>query len=232
MSPMCPVQCVTYVSGRAKVLSSIFFVPRNRRVTFPAKRSLFPGSQKVKFSEGGCMDISMPSNFPSVDFRAFGIAAQKFFPKLLSDEDLNDPHERLRHFQWSWQAVRYLYRLCSECSEEFSALLLNPSDVWSNGSIDEELSYKLEQCIYIFLVSGVSIFDSGRGSIASVYYQMLTGKESQTCKCCNSCSRDSSALELLSSLRNGVRGSAATSRRVYSCRGELKIFSGVSHSTI
>jgi hypothetical protein len=106
------------------------------------------------------MDISVPPAFPLIDFRAFGVAAQSFFPKLLSDEDLNDPQERLRHFQWSWQAVRYRYRLCSECSEEFSALLLNPSDAWSNGGIDEELSYKLEQCIYIFFVSGVSIFDS------------------------------------------------------------------------
>ena len=50
------------------------------------------------------MDISMPSDFPLTDFRAFGLAAQKFFPKLLSDADLNDPQERLRHFQWAWQA--------------------------------------------------------------------------------------------------------------------------------
>jgi hypothetical protein len=71
------------------------------------------------------MDISMPPAFPLIDFRAFGVAAQSFFPKLLSDEDLNDPQERLRHFQWSWQAVRYRYRLCSGCSEEFSALLLS-----------------------------------------------------------------------------------------------------------
>jgi len=33
------------------------------------------------------MDISMPPNFPTTDFRAFGIADQRFFPKLLSDED-------------------------------------------------------------------------------------------------------------------------------------------------
>ena len=105
------------------------------------------------------MDISMPPDFPLIDFRAFGIAAQSFFPKLISDENLNDPQERLRHFQWSWQAVRYRYRLCSECSEEFSALLFNPSDAWSNGGIDEELSYKLERCIYVFSVSGLLIFE-------------------------------------------------------------------------
>jgi hypothetical protein len=34
------------------------------------------------------MDISMPSDFSMADFRAFGLATQKFFPKLLSDEDL------------------------------------------------------------------------------------------------------------------------------------------------
>jgi hypothetical protein len=51
------------------------------------------------------MDISMPSDFPMADFRAFGLATQKFFPKLLSDEDLNDRQEKLRHFQRAW----YLY---------------------------------------------------------------------------------------------------------------------------
>jgi hypothetical protein len=30
------------------------------------------------------MDISMPSDFALTDFRAFGLAAQKFFPKLLA----------------------------------------------------------------------------------------------------------------------------------------------------
>jgi hypothetical protein len=75
------------------------------------------------------MDISMPSDFPLNDFRAFGLAAQTYFPTLVSDED--DPQRRLRHFQCSWQAVRYRYRLCSECSEEFSALPFNPSDAWS-----------------------------------------------------------------------------------------------------
>jgi hypothetical protein len=40
------------------------------------------------------MDISVPSGFPLIDFRAFG-RAQKYFPKLLSDEDLNDPQESI-----------------------------------------------------------------------------------------------------------------------------------------
>ena len=92
----------------------------------------------------------MPSNFPLTDFRAFGVAAQSFFPKLLSDEDLNDPQEKLRH-QWAWQAVRYRYRLCFDSSEEFSALLIKPNEAWSKRGIDEELSYKLERCIYVFV---------------------------------------------------------------------------------
>jgi hypothetical protein len=106
------------------------------------------------------MDISMPSDFPLTDFRAFGLASQRFFPKLLSDEDLNDPQEKLRHFQWAWQAVRYRYRLCFDSSDEFSALLLNAGESWRKGGSDEELSYKLERCIYVFFLSSVSIFDS------------------------------------------------------------------------
>jgi hypothetical protein len=57
----------------------------------------------------------MPSGFPDTEFRAFGLAGHAFLPKILSDEDLNDPLERLRQFDWAWQAVRYRYRLCFEC---------------------------------------------------------------------------------------------------------------------
>jgi hypothetical protein len=130
-------------------------MPRN---ILPVRNGSFR-LQKLNFSNRGFMDISMPPDFPLIDFRAFGIAAQSFFPKLLSDEDLNDPQEKLRHFQWAWQAVRYRYRLCYDSSEEFSALLINPNEARSKGGIDEELSYKLERCIYVFFISGVSIFD-------------------------------------------------------------------------
>ena len=102
----------------------------------------------------------MPSDFPMADFRPFGLATQKFFPKLLSDEDLNDPQERLRHFQWAWHAGRFRYRRCFDSSEEFSVLLDNAGESWRKGGADEELSYKLERSIYVFFVSGVSIFDS------------------------------------------------------------------------
>ncbi len=102
----------------------------------------------------------MPPSFPSDEFRAFGVAAATFFPKLLSDEDLNDPLERRRHFDWSRQAVSYRYRSCAECNDEFKALLNNKSAMWRAGSGDEELTYKLERCIYVFFMSALSVFES------------------------------------------------------------------------
>jgi hypothetical protein len=106
------------------------------------------------------MDITMPASFPETEFRAFGIAASNFFPGLLSDEVLYDPQEKRRHFDLSWQAVRYRYRSCAECSDKFKVLLDNPSEMWQAGWGDEELTYKLERCIYIFFMSALSIFDS------------------------------------------------------------------------
>jgi hypothetical protein len=106
------------------------------------------------------MDIVMPSSFPEIEFRVFGIAATNLFPPLLSDEALFDPQEKRRHFDWSWQAMRYRYRSCAERSEEFKALLDNSSEMWQAGWGDEELTCKLERCIYIFFMSAVSVFDS------------------------------------------------------------------------
>jgi hypothetical protein len=102
----------------------------------------------------------MPASFPETEFRAFGIAASNFFPGLLSDEVLYDPQERRRHFDLSWQAVRYRYRSCAECSDEFKALLDSPSQMWQVGWGDEELTYKLERCIYVFFIGALSVFDS------------------------------------------------------------------------
>jgi hypothetical protein len=106
------------------------------------------------------MDITMPASFPEDEFRAFGIAASHFFPDLISDEALLDPLEKRRHFDWSWAAVRYRYRSCAECNDEFRQLLDNPSEMWQAGWGDEEMSYRLERCIYIFFMSALSIFDS------------------------------------------------------------------------
>jgi hypothetical protein len=105
-------------------------------------------------------DILMPASFPLTDFRAFGVAATAFFPGVVSDEALFDPEEKRRHFDSSWQAVRYRYRSCAECSDEFKALLVNASDMWKAGWGDEELTYKLERCIYVSFTSALSVFDS------------------------------------------------------------------------
>jgi hypothetical protein len=106
------------------------------------------------------MDITMPASFPETEFRAFGIAASNFFPGLLSDEVLYDPQEKRRQFDLSWQAVRYRYRSCAECSDEFKALLDSPSEMWQAGWGDEELTYKLERCVYVFFMGALSVFDS------------------------------------------------------------------------
>jgi hypothetical protein len=106
------------------------------------------------------MDIVMPPAFPEVEFRGFGLAATKFFPALLSHEALYDPQEKRRQFDWSWQAVRYRYRSCAECQDEFKSLFGNASEAWRAGLGDEELTFKLERCIYMFFMSGLSVFDS------------------------------------------------------------------------
>jgi hypothetical protein len=106
------------------------------------------------------MDIKMPVNFPESEFRAFGLAATHFFPPLMSTEALFDPQEKRRQFDYSWQAVRYRYRCCAECTDEFKTLLRNASESWLAGLGDEEMAYRLERCIYVFFMSGLSIFDS------------------------------------------------------------------------
>jgi hypothetical protein len=106
------------------------------------------------------MDIVMPPAFPETEFRGFGLAAQRFFPALLSDEALFDPQEKRRHFEWSWQAVRYRYRSCVECQNEFNSLVGNANAAWRAGLGDEELTYKLERCVYMFFMNGLSVFDS------------------------------------------------------------------------
>jgi hypothetical protein len=68
--------------------------------------------------------------------------------------------EKRRHFDRAWEAVRYRYRICAECNDEFKALLANASELWRAWSADEEQNYKLERCIYVFFMSGLSAFES------------------------------------------------------------------------
>lgn len=107
------------------------------------------------------MQFETPSNFPTPDFVRFGLAAGLFFPDVISEATLLDPLEKRRHFDWSWQAVRYRYRSCFELNKDFRALLDDEdSDWWKRGGTDEELTYKLERCIYMFFMSAISVFDS------------------------------------------------------------------------
>lgn len=105
-------------------------------------------------------DILMPASFPETDFRAVGLAATTFFPGVVSDEARFDPEEKRRHFDWSWQAVRYRCRSCAECNYGFKTLLADASDMWKAGWGDEELLYKVELCIYVFFTSALSVSDS------------------------------------------------------------------------
>jgi hypothetical protein len=104
------------------------------------------------------MDIVMPSTFPA-EYREFGLATLPFFPRAFSDDYMRNPLLRA-HFDFSWQAVRYRYRTCSETNEEFKSLLANPSESWQAGWGDEELTYRLERCIATFFMNGLSVFDS------------------------------------------------------------------------
>lgn len=100
------------------------------------------------------------SPFPENDFGAFARAANTYFPEPLSDDVLFDHLEKSRQFDWSWQAVRFRYRLCAECCGEFRALLFEPSDAWAAGSIDKEYDYRVERSIYVFFVSALSVLES------------------------------------------------------------------------
>lgn len=105
-------------------------------------------------------DIVMPPEFPEAEFCGFGQSATEFFPPVLSDEALTDPEKKRLQFVRAWQAVRYRYRTCSECNEEFKALLATASESWQMELGDEELTYKLERSIYLFFMSALSVFDS------------------------------------------------------------------------
>jgi len=102
----------------------------------------------------------MPTTFPQEIFQAFGQKAARFFPELLSDEMLRDRLETRTQFDRAWQAVRYRYRGCFESNEQFKALLATASEIWKEWNTDEEMNYKVEQCLYQFFLSGLSVFDS------------------------------------------------------------------------
>jgi hypothetical protein len=106
-------------------------------------------------------EVPISSAFPEDDFRTFAIAASTHFPAPFSDADLSDRTARWQ-FDRSCQAVRFLtvYRLCTECCGEYKALRARPSELWAIGWADEELNYKLERCIYVFCMSGLSVLEN------------------------------------------------------------------------
>jgi len=105
-------------------------------------------------------EAAICSPFPESDFYQFAQATSAFFLGFVSDETPCDPSERRRHFDWSWQAVRYRHRICTEICGELKALLANPSEAWVAGWIDEELNYKVDRCMYIFVTSAFSVLES------------------------------------------------------------------------
>jgi hypothetical protein len=106
--------------------------------------------------------ILMPPTFPQEAFQKFAQSASKFFPRFMSDEYLDDPLQKRQHFDLAWVAVRYRYRACSEYNEAFKTLFVNAkaNDLWREWGDDEEINYKLEQNVYQFFMSGLSVFDS------------------------------------------------------------------------
>jgi|SRR3990172_4008409 len=108
------------------------------------------------------MNFAMSPTFPQNTFEEFGKLARTFFPPVLSDENQNDPCQKLSHFQGAWRAVCYRHRACSEQNEAFKILFANAmdSELFREWSEDEEHHYKLGQCLYNFFMNALSVFES------------------------------------------------------------------------
>ena len=106
------------------------------------------------------MNLSMPPSFPQDTFQQFIKHVNDFFPDPYSHESFNDPLQKQQQFKRASLAVCYRYRACSECNDTFKALLVNASDRWSEWGDDEEQNFKIENTLYQFFMSGLSVFDS------------------------------------------------------------------------
>ena len=103
----------------------------------------------------------MPPDFPDAPFLKFGQLAGACFPPALSDEALADPLQRGQHFDLAWRAVRYRYRLCAECNDEFKSAVANAPELWREWSaLDDEHAFRVDRSIYMFFMSGLSVFES------------------------------------------------------------------------
>jgi hypothetical protein len=99
----------------------------------------------------------MPASFPDEAFRRFRVVASNFLPQVPKDEYLDDPLERMQHFDLSWRAVRYRYRTCKACDGGLKAMLSEQRD-WA--MIDDDRNYKLDRCVYEFFTNALSVFES------------------------------------------------------------------------
>jgi hypothetical protein len=106
------------------------------------------------------MELSMPFTFPHVTFQKLGKSSAEFFPDVLSNGYLADPLQRRQHYDRALLAVCYRYRACSEYNDAFKAMLVNASELWREWGGDEEQNYKIEQNLYQFFMSGLSVIDS------------------------------------------------------------------------
>jgi hypothetical protein len=142
----------------------------------PSKSSFsaFPRRVHLKFrSTGPDLNLRMPESFPHEEFIEFwkqagmvhlpylvDVTGKKVSlePKLIRDDPrLAGPIES------AWNAVRYRYRACAECNEEFKGILGENSTTSRESAIDGvrgESSYRLERCLYNFFVNSISVFDS------------------------------------------------------------------------
>jgi hypothetical protein len=108
------------------------------------------------------MNFAMSPTFPQSTFLEFGRLAGTFFPPVLSDENFNDPCQKLSHFQRAWLAVRYRHRACSDQNEAFKNLFSKTmaNDLWREWLEGEEHNYELEQSVYNFFMNALSVFES------------------------------------------------------------------------
>lgn len=116
----------------------------------------------------------MPPGFPRDVFVKFLTRASEYFSPILSDEDLNDSLMKRQHFERAWFGVLYRYRACADCNEDFKtfldkeaehiedskSLLDNESALRREWLLDEEQNFMLENCLFNFFMSGLSVFES------------------------------------------------------------------------
>jgi hypothetical protein len=103
------------------------------------------------------MRFILPASFPEDAFLNFGIVASKFFPRILSNDYLDDPLFRMQQFDGAWRAVRYRYRACFDCDVALKNMLASEAD-WRPD--DEEQIYTLVRSVYEFFTNALAVFES------------------------------------------------------------------------